>query len=77
MVRCRCYEYRYLVFIAAIVLTSVSVNFMNWFALASVPLYFGASVTALVNGNAPMAGVWFFYATANLCLVYAEWKAVR
>jgi hypothetical protein len=47
---------------------------MNWFVVASVPLYIGASITSLVNGNYAMSGAWFCWATANAFLVYAEYK---
>jgi len=48
---------------------------MNYFVLFSVPLYIGASINSLVNGNYPMASVWFCYAAANGFLTYAELKA--
>jgi len=47
---------------------------MNYFVLASVPLYIGAGITSLVNGNLPMAAVWACYASANAFLLYAEFK---
>jgi hypothetical protein len=50
---------------------------MNWFALASVPLYLGAGITAFLRGNWPMAGVWSCYAIANAFLVYSEVRMGR
>lgn len=47
---------------------------MNYFVLASVPLYIGAGITSLVNGNYPMAAVWSCYAAANAFLLFAEFR---
>ena len=48
---------------------------VNYFVLASVPLYFGASIDSYLRGHEGMAGVWFCYAMANALLCYVEVKA--
>jgi len=49
---------------------------LNWFALASVPLYLGAGVTSWIQGDRPMAGMWTCYALANGFLVYAGYLRI-
>ena len=45
---------------------------LNWFVLASVPLYLGAGLYSLRHGNAMMAGAWLCWAAANTFLLFAE-----
>ena len=49
-------------------------NRMNYFVLASIPLYLGAAINSLMNGNRMMAGAWMCYATANAFLMFVELK---
>jgi hypothetical protein len=47
---------------------------MNYFVLASIPLYLGASANSFINGNYAMAGAWFCWAAANGFLSYIEYR---
>jgi hypothetical protein len=47
---------------------------MNYFVLASIPLYLGAAVNSLINGHNMMAGAWACYALANAFLMFVEMK---
>lgn len=47
---------------------------MNWFALLAGILYVGAAISSVRGGHFAFAGMWFFYAMANMCIVIAEYK---
>ncbi len=45
----------------------------NWFAIAAVGIYIGASLTSLYAGKYPFSGMWAAYAVANVFIVWAEY----
>lgn len=47
---------------------------VNWFALAAAGLYVCAGIKSVVEQHYAFAGMWFFYALANVCIVIAEYN---
>jgi hypothetical protein len=47
---------------------------INWFALAAGVLYVCAGIKSIAEHHYAFAGMWLFYAMANVCIVIAEYN---